>query len=203
MPDSISVTGIILAGGKSRRFGENKALSIFRGERLIERLIRSVREITDELLIVTNTPDDFAFLDLPMVGDLIPDCGSLGGIYTGLKTMQTRYGLCIACDMPFVQPAFIRYMVEFTNDSYDVIVPRSDHAFDLMCAVYGTACVTPIEEKLSSGDLKITRFYDQVRVKTITAEDTDLFTPRMLFNVNTQTDYEAALRLLEDGGNTN
>ena len=194
-----SVTGIILAGGKSRRFGENKALSKFQGERLIERLIRSVREVTEDVLIVTNTPDEYAFLELPMTGDLIPDCGSLGGIYTGLKTMQTPYGICIACDMPFVEPSLLRYMVDYADGAYDVIVPMSDYGFEPMCAVYGDACITPIEQKLNEGDLKVIRFHDQVRVKTITDDDTDLFTPQMLFNVNTQADYEEALKLLGNG----
>ncbi|MEE2710112.1 MAG: molybdenum cofactor guanylyltransferase [Gemmatimonadota bacterium] len=196
MPNTRSITGIILAGGKSRRFGENKALSMFQGEWLIERLIRSVRQVTDEVLLVTNTPAEYAFLGLPMTGDLKPGCGSLGGIYTGLKTMDTSHGICIACDMPFVSSSFLMYMVDFADGVNDVVVPRSDYGFEPMCAVYSAACVGPIERKLNEGDLKIIRFYDEVKVKIITTDDTELFTRQILFNVNTREDYDEALRLI-------
>lgn len=192
-----SVTGVILAGGKSRRFGTNKALSIFQKEHLIERLVRSIRDVTHELVLVTNEPDEYAFLGLRMVGDIMPDCGSLGGIYTGLNAMTTSHGIFVACDMPFVRASFLTYILTFI-DAHDVIVPLSNNGLEPLCAVYGKACISPIETNLQAGRLKIISFFDQVRVRTVTAEETPLFDPHMLFNVNTREDYEEALRLLKD-----
>ena len=188
------VTGVILAGGKSRRFGENKALSVFDGENLIERLIRTLGKVTDQMVLVTNTPETFAYLELPMVTDIVPECGSLGGIYTGLKTMRSRIGVFLACDMPFVDPAFLRYMIEKSEGPYDVVVPRSDNGLEPLCAVYSESCLEPVEKRVLSRDLKVIKFYDEVRVEMVTQEDTSLFTPHMLFNVNTRSDYEDALQ---------
>lgn len=193
-----SITGVILAGGKSRRFGENKALSLFKGERLIERLVRSVRKVTGNLLIVTNSPEEYEFLKIPMVGDIIIGAGSLGGIYSGLKSMSTRSGLFIACDMPFIRPEFLLYMIEAQSSGpFDAVVPISEHGFEPLCALYTDTCIEPIERRLAVDDLKIIRFYDEVQVRTIHESETSHFVPEMLFNVNTRSDYDEALRLIE------
>lgn len=193
------ITGVILAGGKSRRFGTNKALSLFRGERLIERLARSLRQVTGDLLLVTNTPDEYAFLGLPMVGDILPDCGALGGIYTGVVEMAAPRGVMVACDMPFVRPDFLRYMTR-QAEGHDVVIPVSDQGYEPLCAVYAKTCAGPIEANLRAGRLKVVGFFDRVRVREITPDDTPLYDPRMWFNVNTPEEYEAALQMLETEG---
>lgn len=191
------MTGVILAGGKSRRFGSNKALSLFRGERLIERLVRAMRVVTRDLLIVTNTPEEYAFLGLRMVGDVIPDCGSLGGIYTGLRYMTSPRGMFVACDMPFVRPVFLQYLLDIAGE-YDVVVPVTGHGYEPLCAVYAKSCLKPIEANLQTGQLKIAMFFDRVRVRTVHPEETPRFDPRMLFNVNTPEEYVEALKMLEE-----
>lgn len=191
------MTGVILAGGKSRRFGTNKALSLFRGERLIERLVRALRAVTDDLLIVTNTPDAYAFLGLPMVGDLVPDCGSLGGIYTGITHMASFRGVFVACDMPFVRPALLQHLLDIAGE-FDVVVPVTEHGYEPLCAVYAKSCLDPIKRNLEAGHLKIALFFDQVRVRTVHPKDTPVFDPRLLFNVNTPEEYAEALRMLEE-----
>jgi molybdopterin-guanine dinucleotide biosynthesis protein A len=196
-PENISA--FVLAGGKSRRFGKNKALSLFQGERLIERLIRSLKTMTDRIHLITNSPEEYAFLNLPMHGDILPDSGSLGGIYTGLATMASSHGICVACDMPFISPVFLSHLLQYTPD-FDVVVPKGVYGYEPLCAVYGKSCISPIEDRIKAGDYKITRFYEQVRVKTISEEDTSLYDPRMLFNVNTQEDYAEALAYLEEIG---
>lgn len=191
------MTGVILAGGRSRRFGSNKALSAFRGERLIERLVRAMREVVDDLLLVTNTPDEYAFLGLRMVGDVRPDCGALGGLYTGILSMTSDRGVFVACDMPFVRPVFLRYLVGIA-DGYDVVVPVTGHGYEPLCAVYAKSCLDPISASLDAGQLKIASFFDRVRVRPVRPEDTPLFDPRALFNVNTPDEYAEALKMLEE-----
>ena len=75
----------IQAGGKSSRMGENKALIEFRGEKLIERMIHRVSHLTDDMLVVTNQPEVFSFLNVRIEIDLIPGIGTLGGVYTALE----------------------------------------------------------------------------------------------------------------------
>ena len=194
-----AINGVILAGGRSSRFGTNKALSMFKGERLIERLVRSLGQVTQSLFLVTNTPEAYPFLNLPTGKDLIPDCGPLGGIYTALKSIETPLCLCIACDMPFVHPNFMAYMIQ-TTTSYDVVVPMNGQREEPLCAVYRTTCIPAIEERIQAKRYKMIGFYDQVRVKRITASDTDHYNTDMFFNVNTPGDYEEALRRLEGKG---
>lgn len=192
-----SVTGVILAGGRSRRFGTNKALSVFRGERLIERLVRSLQSVTGELLIVTNSFDEYAFLDLPMVSDLITDCGPLAGIYTALKTVSTPLSLCVACDMPFAKATFMRHLVSVAGAA-DVVTPVSEMGDEPLCAVYRDTCVPLIETRLQAGQYKITGFFEHARVKRVRCQDTPVYDPWSLFNVNTRDDYAEALKHLEE-----
>ena len=87
------VTRVILAGGKSTRMGQNKALMTLGGTRLVDRVITVMREVFHDLLMVTNTPDLYADLDIPMVRDVWPDKGSLGGIYSAIYHVTTPYCL--------------------------------------------------------------------------------------------------------------
>ena len=120
------VTGVILAGGKSRRYGRNKALVEFEGMRLIERTVTVMRAVFDQVILVTNTPHEYAYLGLPMVQDLIRGLGPLGGIYTGLEMTTEEAGFFVACDMPFLNQSLILHMVEIRG-TYDAVVPRVGH----------------------------------------------------------------------------
>ena len=78
-PTQQAITGVILAGGQSSRMGQNKALMSLGGKRLVDRVVAVMRTVFHNLLIVTNTPEVYADLGLPMVGDVWPEKGSLGG----------------------------------------------------------------------------------------------------------------------------
>src|SRR5512138_1280386 len=95
-------TVVINAGGESRRMGENKALKRFAGQVLIERIISRLRPLAQEILITTNQPELYGFLELPLVPDLITGKGALGGLYTALSSACYSYVGVVACDMPFV-----------------------------------------------------------------------------------------------------
>ncbi len=191
------VTGIILAGGKSSRFGSNKALSQIDGDRLIERLCRAVSSVTGRMMLITNTPEDYAFLELESRKDLVPRCGPIGGIYTALRTAQTPLCLCVACDMPFIRPEFLEFMVD-RSPGYDVVVPVNDGREEPLCAVYRETCIPAIEDRIAARRYKIAGFFDEVRVLRLVPEeggfhDTDLF-----FNINDRADYVAALKRMTD-----
>src|SRR5436309_5895826 len=104
-----SVTGVIQAGGKSTRMGgQPKAMMELGGRRIIDRVADVLRCVTDDLLIVTNTRELYASLALPMVPDVFPDHGSLGGIYSGLRAAPGDAAFTVACDMPFLTPEVAR-----------------------------------------------------------------------------------------------
>ncbi|MXZ74078.1 MAG: molybdenum cofactor guanylyltransferase [Gemmatimonadetes bacterium] len=191
------VTGIILAGGMSSRFGSNKALSRIDGDRLIERLCRTVGSVTGRMMLITHTPEDYAFLKLESRKDLVPRCGPIGGIYTALRTAQTPLCLCVACDMPFVRPEFLEYMVE-RSAGYDVVVPVNDGRVEPLCAVYRETCVPAIEDRIHARRFKIAGFFDEVRVLRLAPEEGGFHDDDMFFNINDRTDYDEALKRMTD-----
>ena len=191
------VTGVILAGGLSRRFGSDKALSRFEGERLIQRLCKTVGTVADRLMLVTNSPEDYAFLDLESRRDVVPRCGPIGGIYTALRTANTRLCLCVACDMPFIRPEFLAYLVD-QSPGYDVVVPMYDGREEPLCAVYRDTCIPSIEDRIGARRYKITGFFEAVRVRRLAPEDAGFHDADMFFNINSQKDRDEALKRLKD-----
>lgn len=193
-------TGVILAGGKSRRMRRDKAFLPFGEGVLIERVIEVLRQVTDELLLITNTPEQFQHFGLPLATDMISDAGSLGGIYTGLMYAKTPCSLFLACDMPFVKPEFLRLLCEMAVDA-DVVIPRNAEDFQPLCALYSEACRDPIRTRIDAGRLKITGFFDQVRVRVIEGELLARYDPYdvMFFNANTPEEYAEAQRILAGG----
>lgn len=191
------VTGVILAGGKSRRMGRDKAFLPFGPGILIERVIDVLRQVTDELLLITNTPERYARFALPMAGDVIPESGSLGGIYSGLMHANTGYSLMLACDMPFVKPDFLRMLCERADEA-DVVIPKDAEDFQPLCAVYSQACCEPIRRQIETGRLKITGFFEQVRVHVIEEEQLAPYDRHgmMFFNANTPEEYATAQQIL-------
>jgi molybdopterin-guanine dinucleotide biosynthesis protein A len=191
------LTGVIQAGGRSTRMGgEPKALLEIGGRRIVERVADVLGQVTDDLLMVTNTPELFEWMGLPMVPDAFPDCGSLGGIYSGLKAAPGEAIFTVACDMPFLSAAVAR-LVTSRAGLADVVAPRVGPHYETLHACYGRACLGPMERRLADGQLKITGFWDEVRVLIIAEEEISrLADPAVVFsNVNTPDDLERARAL--------
>ena len=166
--------------------GRPKALIELGGRRIIDRVVDVVRAVTDDLLIVTNTPDVYASLGLRMVPDVLPDHGSLGGIYSGLRAAPGDAAFTVACDMPFLMPEVARLVVDRASLA-DVVVPLVEGRYETLHASYAKSCLAPIERKLGDGQLKIAGFFDEVRVLAIPEEEVARFRrPDLVFiNVNT------------------
>jgi molybdopterin-guanine dinucleotide biosynthesis protein A len=192
------VTGVVQAGGKSTRMGgAPKALVELGGRRLIERVVAVVREVVDDVLVVTNTPELYRFLGLPMVADVFPDHGSLGGIYSGLAAAPGDAAFTVACDMPFLRASVARLVVERAGQA-DVVIPRVGEQFETMHAVYGKACLPHMEARLRAGRFKIVGFFDAVRVLEVSeAEVARHADPATVFmNVNTPEELARARALI-------
>jgi molybdopterin-guanine dinucleotide biosynthesis protein A len=192
------VTGVILAGGKSSRMGQNKALLSLGGMRLIERVVGVLRQVFSELLLVTNTAESYANLGLPMVADVFPDKGSLGGIYSAIYTASTPFSFVVACDMPFLQAAVIRYLLAQIAD-YDVVIPDVHGEMQPLHAVYSKACLPPILRRLEANRLKIVGFLPEVRVRTVRDDELQPLDPNLLAfqNLNTPEEFQVAVQRLQ------
>jgi molybdopterin-guanine dinucleotide biosynthesis protein A len=181
------ITGVVQAGGKSTRMGgEPKALIDLGGRRIVERVVAAIAPVVDDVLVVTNTPEHYAFLGLPMVADVFPDHGSLGGIYSGLKAATGAAAFTVACDMPFLRADVARVVIAHAGEA-DVVIPRLGEQLETMHALYAKACLPHIEERLRAGRLKIVGFFDDVRVLEIPEDEVRrIADPEIVFmNVNT------------------
>ena len=192
------MTGVILAGGSSTRMGTNKALLEFGGMRIIEGLLRKMRPLFPEILIIANERDAYADLGVPVFPDRIPKKGSLGGIYTAVVHGAFSQVFCIACDMPLASPAVIAHLRDLAP-GYDVVVPRTSEGYQPLHAVYGKTCLPHMEEMIRADRLKIDRLFPLVRVRMV--EETELrpLDPFLccFINVNTREELEAAVRLAD------
>jgi molybdopterin-guanine dinucleotide biosynthesis protein A len=179
------VTGVILAGGKSLRYGRNKALVKIEGIPLIERVVNVMSSLFRHLILITNTPDEYAFLKLPMHEDLIKGLGPLGGIFTALMTIKNPAGFFVACDMPNLNRELIHYMVEIRYD-FDAVVPRLREGTEALHALYGKRCLPSIKHLIDSSQYQIFRFYPHVSVRYVNETEIRRFDPQLesFFNIN-------------------
>lgn len=182
------LTGVILAGGKSRRMGRDKAWLPVDGQALFERVLAVMAELFPQLLIAGDRPD-LARPGLPAVADLYPG-SALGGLYTGLLQAPTPYIFATACDIPHPDPAIIRTLCALRQGN-DLVVIRTAQGLEPLFAVYGKNCLEPMRQLLDAGNFRIYDFYHQVRVRYVGEEELPANWRRALCNINTPQDYAA------------
>jgi len=183
------VTGVILAGGEASRYGGlPKGLECVRGRRIIDRVVDALRETTDDLLLIANSPEAAGWLPgVRCAADVRAGAGSLGGIHAALVHAGGP-AVVVAWDMPFV-PAGLVAALRDAGRNADAAVPESGskRGVEPLCAYYTPACVAPIERRLDAGDRRVVAFYDDVDVRRLGVAAVARFgDPSLLFmNVNT------------------
>ena len=189
-----------MAGGAASRFGgKAKGLETVGGERILDRVVRVVKEAVGELpLLVANADDAHEWIEGAVVAkDVIPDRGTLGGIYTAVARSQDPV-LIAAWDMPFVSLELLKAVIAGAS-AFDVFLPESNGplGFEPLCGVYSPACAEPIKAALDDEDFRSTSFHEHVRVSTLPLSDVKTFgDPDMLFfNVNSPSDVAKAEQL--------
>jgi molybdenum cofactor guanylyltransferase len=187
------VTGIVLAGGKSSRMGVNKAFIEFGGKRLIEATVECLKALFPEVLIIANDPPLYTYLGVKVTSDLIPDSGSLGGIYTGLSAASYPACFFVACDMPFLNAELIKLLVR-EAEGWDAVVPRVRGELQPLHAVYAKSCLPLMKESIDASVLKIARFFPKAKVKIIEEPALKAVDPYLFgfMNVNTPLELEQA-----------
>ena len=200
----MDISGIVLAGGMSRRLGRDKAIEPVDGEPLISRVIGRLSQVSEQTVVVVNDTERASALPLPdsatVAVDVYPGKGSLGGIFTGLSAADGEWGIVVACDMPFLNVGLLGHMLSI-RDGLDVVVPVLDGRPEPTHAAYSKTCLPFIERRLQADDLKIARFFEEVRVRFVPEEVIDRLDPGRLsfFNVNTQQELDRALALVAQG----
>ncbi len=160
------ITGVILAGGRSRRYGSNKAHVRIEGIPLIERVAGVMGSLFDRIFLITNNPEEYAYLGFPMHEDLVRGLGPLGGIYTALTAIPGGAGFFVPCDMPFLNPHLIRYMVEI-RENCDAVVPRISGKLEALHALYSKKCLAAVRALIDRREYQIIRFLPRVSVRYV------------------------------------
>lgn len=176
------VTGVILAGGRSSRFGQNKAFAQFHQKTFIERVLRVMRGLFSEVVLVTNTPQEFHSLPIKILVDNEPYQGPMGGITTALECSRHSTIFVVACDMPLLKEEVVREIVE-RGRGYDAAIPVHDAYKEYTMALYSKKLLGPMLAAIEKGNLSLKEF-----CKTITHVAWIPIESESAANVNTQHD---------------
>ncbi len=176
--------------------GQDKALMPFLGSPLIQRQVRQIEPTGASILVITNRPEAYAFLGLPLVSDILPDIGPLGGLYTALSTASTPIVTVVACDMPFLSAELLTAQGELLlKENVDVVIPRTEAGLEPLHATYRReTCLPAVSAALEAGKRRMISWFPAVRVREMPLEELERYDPhqRVFININQPEDYQAA-----------
>jgi len=179
----------VLAGGKSERMGQDKALKSFLGRPLIERVLERLSGLAEEVIVTTNRPDRYTFLGLPLYPDLLPDRGPLGGLYSSISAVHLPLMAAVACDMPFASLAIFEYELDLlVRKNLDAVLPRGPRGTEPLHAVYRCeTCLPAIRSALAAGESKVISWLPEVKVQYLSPAEIAEIDPLDLafWNLNT------------------
>ena len=198
-----NLSGIILAGGLSRRLGRNKAVENIKNKPLLSIVYDSIKPFVNELIIVVNNKqrqEELSFLkNANFATDEYNNSGSLGGIYTGLLKANNEKTLVVACDMPFISPSIISLMISKIKSSADIIIPETEGFKHSTHAIYSKSCIEIIKKNLDDNNLKISNIFNMCKTKIISENEiytTEPYT-KSFFNINNEMDLTKAKNLIK------
>jgi molybdopterin-guanine dinucleotide biosynthesis protein A len=194
MSEAAGAVGFVVAGGRSRRMGRDKALLPWAGGTLLDHAIGRLRAVGADVRLLSGEEPRYLDRGLPVHTDTTPGAGPLGGLLAALNAAAPRAVLLLAVDMPFVTPELLRSLQDALA-GHDAAVPVIGAAAEPLCAAYGAACREPVLAALGRGERRMTDFWPHVRVRTLAADDLARFgDPSRLFrNLNDPADYDAAV----------
>ncbi|MFC2035218.1 molybdenum cofactor guanylyltransferase [Chloroflexota bacterium] len=195
----MKVTSIILAGGKNKRLGQNKATMTIDGQIVIERIVDRLTPFTDQFIVVAGwgTPDPPIYRNIEVITDLFPKLGPLGGIYTGLQASQALCNVVVACDMPFLNTKLLEYMIGLSCN-FDAVIPKLGKGkTEPLHAIYSKNCLNYIQMQLELKILEVNYFLNKVHVRYVQKTECQRLDPQLLsfFNINYQSDLDQAITL--------
>lgn len=191
------VTGVVLAGGRSRRMGFNKAEAEMQGESMLMRMIDKLKEITPTILVSSGTVS-YPNLSFPQIPDEYPQCGPLGGIYSVLKASNTSLNLVLSCDIPMVSIALLEHIVAKAKKSNALITLPIDYdgQLQMMCAVYHKNVLPILRQQIDAHLFKMKSLVDLVATEYVEiSKEHPLYQENAFMNVNNPTNLEEARKL--------
>ena len=203
------ITAIILSGGKSLRMGTNKSFLKIGNKTVIERMRDLLQSIFKDVILITNEPDDYKFLGLPIYEDVFRHKGPLAGIHSGLKNSKTNINFIISCDLPFMTREMINYLIGYKTIKL-ITVAKADGFIQQLAGKYSKECLSPAEKILQEvvnnenrdvvqkkRKCNVLSLIDLIGAEIIPAESLPFYNEDLYFNMNKTEDYELLLRKLQ------
>ena len=180
-------TGIILAGGKSSRMGEDKGLVLLNGKPMIQYVIEALKEVVSEISIISNNESYHKF-GVPVYSDIIKEKGPVGGIYTGLYHSTTELNFCISCDVPMISSDFIFWLLNRSGNAF-VTLPMYKDKVHQMIGVYSKQALSNFQESVEKEHLKLSQVNNDMACEIIDIEKEYANFDELIFsNINTKNE---------------
>ncbi|WP_452601320.1 molybdenum cofactor guanylyltransferase [Pontimicrobium sp. MEBiC06410] len=186
------ITGIILAGGKSTRMGEDKGLIVYNKQPFIQHVINALEPIVSEIIIVSNNPEHDVFAE-KRVEDLIPNSGPIAGLYTGLYYSKTEENLVLSCDIPLISTSVLNALINASDKTINCVQIESNNKIMPLIALYKKQCKDTCFTLLEQGERRLKVLTRQLKTKTIVLDKalaihtTNVNTPIELKEINHAT----------------
>ena len=185
---TLPCSAVILSGGlNSRMGGRNKAFLNIGGTLILDRILNTLEQIFSDIILVTRQPDLYDKWNIRVVEDIFDVRSSLTGIHAGLVNASQEHAFFIACDTPFLKKELADKLLNTLKPDIDIIVPVIDDHYEPLCAIYSKRCIPFIEEQLNTNKFKIIKFFDNMKVKTLSKKLLAKSDPELIsfFNENT------------------
>jgi molybdopterin-guanine dinucleotide biosynthesis protein A len=200
-----NITGVILSGGKSKRMELNKSFLKVDNNFLIEHIYNIISSVFEKIIISTNEPELYDFMNVEKIEDLIKGFGPLSGIHSALTFAKTEKIFVVPCDMPFIIPDIIKYLISI-DTSEGIVLPTANGQIQYLFGIYNKQILKLAEEillanysaKLKSKGFKksavsLWNFVDRVGAEIVDVEEKIFYMKDLFFNINTPKDWEYAI----------
>ena len=190
--------GIVLAGGRGRRMGRDKASIVLGGRTLLERTVSALAQIADEVIVVRARGQSLPALlsETRVIEDALPRRGPAAGLHAGLSCIGEAVGLAVACDLPFLDASLLRELLSLAP-GYDAVVPVVKGRPQTLHAVYARSCLPVLERLLAERDASLQALVAQVKTRYVECQN-DAAWLRSCLNINTPADLERAVQMASE-----
>jgi len=189
-----NISAIILAGGKSSRMGQNKALMKINGITIIELILNEISKISTDILISSNTTE-YNFLNFKIVNDEIKNIVPISGIYSGLKNIKNEKAIIVSCDIPFINNNLIEYLIE-NSQNFDVTIPEFNNFLEPLIGIYSKSIVKNIENEIINSNYSIQKIIKNLNYNILKINSNlNFYNENLFLNVNNFEDFEKAKKV--------
>jgi molybdenum cofactor guanylyltransferase len=189
------LTGIVIAGGKSRRMGAEKGIISFGGKPLIIYPVERLREVCTQVIISANS-HSYDFLDLPVITDHAQGGGPMVGIYSALMASAAKYNLVLSCDMPLISAGLLEHLIASAEGCTAAVAWHQGFA-EPLCGIYRRSLIGELEDHIREGKFKLITFLEEIDACYIEINDRlPFYHPNLFLNINTPHDVEMGEKLI-------